>query len=157
MVIIGPVTNENYMKKLVRKIDETGLESRVTVIDGLAAGSRELVDAYHGADLFLLPSIHEPFGIVILEAWAAGLPVVASRVGGIPSFVTHGENGLLFDPNDGAGFMEAFKTILDSPEKARELGNAGRLKARREYSWDSITRSLVNLYEEAIRENPFRK
>lgn len=157
VVIIGPVTNENYNKKLARKISEKGLESRVTVIDGLAAGSQELVDAYHGADIFLLPSIHEPFGIVILEAWAAGLPVVASRVGGIPSFVNHGDDGLLFEPNDKAGFIKAFKTILESPEKARELGTAGKLKAQGQYSWDRITQSLVDIYEEAIHENPFRK
>ena len=157
VVIIGPVTNENYNRKLVRKINEKGLESHVTVIDGLAAGSQELVDAFHGADIFLLPSIHEPFGIVILEAWAAGLPVVASRVGGIPSFVNHGEDGLLFDPNDEAGFIEAFKTILESPEKARDLGTAGKRKARGQYSWDRITQILVDIYEEAIRENPFRK
>ena len=93
VVVIGPVTHENYNKKLSRAINEKGLEGHVTVIDGLAAGSRELVDAFHGADIFLLPSIHEPFGIVILEAWAAGLPVVATRVGGIPSFVSNGEDG----------------------------------------------------------------
>ena len=157
MVIIGPVTNENYRKKLLRNISEKGLLNHVTVIEGLAAGSRELVDAYHGADIFLLPSIHEPFGIVILEAWAAGLPVVASRVGGIPSFVDDGEDGLLFEPNDGAGFLKAFKALLKSPEKARKLGTTGRLKAKNRYSWDKITQSLVGIYEEAIRENPFRK
>ena len=157
VVIIGPVTNESYNKKLARKISEQGLEDRVTVIDGLAAGSQELVDAFHGADIFLLPSIHEPFGIVILEAWAAGLPVVASRVGGIPSFVNNGDDGLLFEPNDEAGFIKAFKTILESPERARELGAAGKLKAQDQYSWDRITQFLVDIYEEAIRENPFRK
>jgi glycosyltransferase involved in cell wall biosynthesis len=157
MVIIGPVTNENYNKKLARKIIEKGLEERVTVIDGLDAGSRELVDAYHGADLFLLPSIHEPFGIVILEAWAAGLPVIASKVGGIPSFVKHGEDGLLFEPNDKAGLIKAFNAIMESPDKARELATAGKLKARDQYSWDRITQTLVGIYEEAVRENPFRK
>ncbi len=157
MVVIGPVTNEKYEQKLSRKIREKGLERHVTVIGGLAAGSRQLVDAYHGADVFLLPSVHEPFGIVILEAWAAGLPVVASRVGGIPSFVKHGEDGLLFESNDGEGFLSAVKTILESPEKARELGKKGQLKARNQYSWDRITQSLLELYEETIRENPFRK
>lgn len=157
IVIIGPVTNENYNKKLASKISEQGPENHVTVIHGLAAGSQELVDAFHGADIFLLPSIHEPFGIVILEAWAAGLPVIASRVGGIPSFVNHGDDGLLFEPNDEAGFINAFKTILESPEKAGELGSAGKLKAQGQYSWDRITQFLVDIYEEAIRENPFRK
>jgi len=83
--------------------------------------------------------------------------VVASRVGGIPSFVNHGDDGLLFDPNDDTGFIKAFKTILESPEKARELGTAGKLKVQGQYSWDRITQSLVDIYEEAIRENPFRK
>ena len=157
MVIVGPVTNENYNQRLSRQINEKGLETRVTVIDGLDAESQELVDAYHGADLFLLPSIHEPFGIVILEAWAAGLPVIASRIGGIPSFVNDGQDGLLFEANDKSGFLNTFILLQETPEKARVLSTAGKSKACGQYSWDRITQSLVDIYEEAMRENPFRK
>ncbi len=157
VVIVGHVTNENYNQKLSRTIEEKGLESRVTIIDGLDAASQELVDAYHGADMFLLPSIHEPFGIVVLEAWAAGLPVIATRVGGIPSFVKDGEDGLLFEANHKTGFLRAFKALLENTEKTRELATAGKLKAQGQYNWDLITQSLVDVYEEAIRENPFRK
>ena len=67
------------------------------------------------------------------------------------------KTGLLFEPNDEAGFLKAFKTILGSPEKARGLSAAGKRKARGRYSWDRITQSLVHIYEEAIRENPFRQ
>ena len=157
MVIIGPVTNERYHEKLTRKINENGLQGRVVVIDGLAAGSQELVDAYHGADLFLLPSVHEPFGIVILEAWAAGLPVIASRVGGIPSFVKDQEDGLLFAPNDKLSCLKTFEILTSSQSKAGEMAAAGRRKAVARYSWDGITQTLIDIYEEAIRENPFRK
>jgi glycosyltransferase involved in cell wall biosynthesis len=157
MVMVGPVTNEPYMRKLSQRIDAAGLQGRVTVIDGLDAESQELADAYHAADVFLLPSIHEPFGIVILEAWAAGLPVIATRVGGIPSFVSDGRDGLLFDVNDAAGVCRAFGILLERPEKAHEFSIAGSLKARTRYSWDAVTQSLVKIYEEAVRENTLRQ
>ncbi len=157
MVIVGPVTNEPYSRKLSLRIEAAGLQGRVTVIHGLDAESQELVDAYHGADIFLLPSIHEPFGIVILEAWAAGLPVIATRVGGIPSFVSDGRDGLLFDVNDPGGLLNAFRVLLETPEKARDISTAGRMKARTRYSWDAVTQSLVKIYEEAVREHPFHQ
>jgi glycosyltransferase involved in cell wall biosynthesis len=157
MVMVGPVTHDPYLRKLSQRIDAAGLQGRVTVIDGLDAESQELVDAYHAADVFLLPSIHEPFGIVILEAWAAGLPVIATRVGGIPSFVSDGQDGLLFDVNDAAGARRAFEILLERPEKAHEFSVAGSLKARTQYSWDAVTRSLEKIYEEAVRENTLRQ
>ncbi|MBW1779230.1 MAG: glycosyltransferase family 4 protein [Deltaproteobacteria bacterium] len=157
LVMVGPVTNAPYSRKVSLRIDAAGLQDRVTVIDGLDAESQELVDAYHGADIFLLPSIHEPFGIVILEAWAAGLPVIATRVGGIPSFVNDGRDGFLFDVNDPGGLLNAFKILLEAPEKTHELIMAGRVKARTQYSWDTVTQSLVKIYEEAVREHPFRQ
>ena len=129
--------------------------NHVTIIRGLEAGSQELVDAYRAADLFLLPSIHEPFGIVILEAWAAGLPVIASRVGGIPWFVSDGQDGMLFEPNDEGEFHHAFRVLVKNPERMRALAAAGQTKAREEYGWKKVTERLVDIYEEAVGENPF--
>jgi len=157
MVMVGPVTNEPYRKNLSVQIETSGLQDRFTIIEGLDAGSQDLVDAYHAADLFLLPSVHEPFGIVILEAWAAGLPVIATRVGGIPSFVSDGRDALLVEVNDASGLSKAVRLLKERPEKSRELSAAGRLKARSQYSWDAVARSLERIYEEAVRENPFRQ
>jgi glycosyltransferase involved in cell wall biosynthesis len=151
------VTNEDYYQRILDYIRDRSLESRVTVIPGLEANSRSLADAYHAADVFLLPSIHEPFGIVILEAWAAGLPVIASRVGGIPSFVVPYQDGLLFEPNNNESIVEAFRFLVKNPEDSRNLAVSGQKKARNEYSWDVITDRLVDIYEEALRENPFRE
>ena len=70
---------------------------RVTLIPGLPPGDPRLKAILHEAELFVLPSLHEPFGIVALEAWAAGLPVVAARTGGLKDFIEEGRTGLLFD------------------------------------------------------------
>lgn len=157
LLIIGHVTNEEYYHKLLQYMRDHRLEAHCTVIPGLEANSTALTDAYHAANLFLLPSIHEPFGIVILEAWAAGLPVLASRIGGIPSFVIPYEDGLLFEPNDNDSIVDAFRFLVENPEHSRRLAENGKRKAREYYSWDVITLRLVQIYEEALRENPFRK
>lgn len=157
VLIIGHVTNEAYYAELMRAIDERGVRSHATVIRGLAGRSQELVDAYHAASLFVLPSIHEPFGIAILEAWASGLPVIASRVGGIPTFVEHGGDGMLFEADNEKSFIEAFQIVASSGELRAAIALAGHRKAREQYGWDKITRRLVDIYEEVLRENPLRK
>ena len=157
LVLIGPVTNADYDLSLSKEIAALGLDRNVTLIRGLETGDPDLVNAYHAADLFLLPSVHEPFGIVILEAWAAGLPVVASNVGGVPSFVSDGENGCLFPSGDLAALLAAVRALIASPDCRRKIAAAGKKKAAEEFGWDRITRQLVGIYEEAIRANSLRK
>ena len=157
LVLIGHVTNDAYRDRIKAAVAERGLEAHVTLIEGLDPAGDELVDAYHAADVFLLPSVHEPFGIVILEAWAAGRPVVASRVGGVPSFVSDGEDGALFAPGDARACVGALNAIARDPALAARMAEAGRRKAAGAFDWDRITERLVGIYEEAIRENPLRQ
>jgi glycosyltransferase involved in cell wall biosynthesis len=156
-LIIGPITNQDYYDRIMKFIEEHELKGIVRVISGLEAGSQSLTDAYHAADVFVLPSVHEPFGIVILEAWASGLPVLASRVGGIPSFVIPHQDGLLFESNNRDSLVEVFKLLCDHPEEMLKIAEAGKRKASSQYSWDAITSRLINLYEEAVRENSLRQ
>jgi glycosyltransferase involved in cell wall biosynthesis len=128
----------------------------VVLVPGLQADNPALVDAFHAADLFVLPSSHEPFGIVILEAWAAGRPVVASRVGGIPSFVEDGVDGMLVEPGDAGGFADAVSACLSNSEKAASLAVAGQAKAGAHYSWEAVTGQLLELYREVLHEHPLR-
>lgn len=156
LLLVGPVTHMEYEAALRRAIDAAGLERRVTIVTGLAPDSQALVDAYHAADVFLLPSTHEPFGIVVLEAWAAGVPVVAARVGGIPSFVRNGADGILFDPSDVADAVRAVASVLLDPALARRLAHGGRTKATTRFDWAVVSGLIEQLYEEVCHAHPVR-
>ncbi len=156
VVLVGHVTNEEYRRTLEQEAADRGLSDRMIIIPGLQADNPALVDAYHAADLFVLPSAHEPFGIVILEAWAAGRAVVASRVGGIPSFVEDGVDGLLVEPGDAGGFADAVAACLSNRDKSASLAAAGQAKAGAHYSWDAVTGQLLELYREVLRGHPLR-
>ena len=80
----------------------------------------------HVMDIFALTSRLEGMPLVVLEAWAAGRPVIASSVGGVPKLITHGQTGLLFDSGDEAALTEAILRLLACPDDARRLGEAGR-------------------------------
>ncbi len=152
LVLIGFVTNETYHTKLKAEIGRKGLEDHVILIPGLAPGSHALFDAYAAADVFLLSSVHEPFGIVILEAWAAGTPVVAAAVGGVQAFTRDGEDVLRFASNDAAAAATHIATILAQPGLGRHLvEQAGRL-VRERYHWDTITGRLAGIYRAVIAE-----
>lgn len=152
LALIGPVTVESYREQLIKEISRQGLDGRVTLIPGIPGSSPELVDAYHAADIFCLPSRHEPFGIVILEAWAAGLPVVASAVGGIPTFTRDGVDIIHADPEDPQTFSDAIDLLLLDPDRARRIAENGRLKAQRDYDWSQVTRRLEALYLDLVKD-----
>jgi glycosyltransferase involved in cell wall biosynthesis len=87
------------------------------------------------ARVLCLPSRSESFGVALLEAGAYGLPVVASRVGGIPEIVTDGETGLLVPPEDPAALSDALERVLSDPERARRLGDNLRRRVVADFSW----------------------
>lgn len=157
VLLVGSPTSESYHEGLLQLCAETGMREHVTIVAGLPVRSQALVDAYHAADVFVLPSIHEPFGIAILEAWASGLPVIAARVGGVPYFVKDGDDGLLFESKDGEGLLAHAKTLAASPQRRRALSETGRTKACEHYSWEHVTRLLLNEYERAIRARRRRR
>lgn len=105
------------------------------------------------AAVFVCPSVYEPLGIVNLEAMACGTAVVASRVGGIPEVVEHGETGLLVPLQDDfeAGLAAALDSVLADPGAARRMGEAGRRRAVGEFGWDAVARRTVRLYEEVLK------
>ena len=107
----------------------------------------ELPAYYAAADVCAVPSLHETFGLVALEAMACGRPVVASRAGGLRELVRHGETGLLCEPGDASGLAEALGTLLSDPSRARRLGEAGALRARL-FTWDASAARLAAVYEQ---------
>lgn len=149
LLLIGPPTSAWYYAGLRKKAAALNLNDFLTIIPGLPPDSPELPAAYHAADLFFLPSLHEPFGIVILEAWSAGVPVIASPVGGINYLIRDGENGCLAAPEDPETMSAAARFLLspEGAEQRRKMIDSAYAEAVREYSWATITRRLKDFYE----------
>ena len=109
----------------------------------------ELASAFASADAFVFPSRTETLGLVLLEAMAAGCPVVAARSGGIPDIVTDGVNGYLFEPKDSQGLIEATKRLLAATEERETLRADAREEAER-WGWAAATRQLQNYYQSVV-------
>jgi glycosyltransferase involved in cell wall biosynthesis len=99
-------------------------------------------------DVFVLPSRAEAMPLVVPEAWAAGRPVIATRVGGIPELIEDGKTGLLVEPGDVGGLAARLRQLLADPPRAQELGRAGRDLARARYD----VNSMVGAYDRTYRE-----
>lgn len=124
---------------------ETLFAGTATLFVGYLRGI-ELATAYASADAFIFPSRTETLGLVLLEAMAAGCPVVAARAGGIPDIVTDGVNGYLFDPADEGGAIAATQQLL-ADEKGRDaLRENARTEAER-WGWPAATRQLRRYYD----------
>lgn len=156
LVLIGPETQPNYAEKLRSFIRAHRLEGLVLFLGGLRNDDPELVNAYHACDVFVLPSIHEPFGIVVLEAWCCRKPVIAARVGGLKSLVRDGDTGLFFDP--GSGGVEELAVKLEQVARQSDLssrlGTAGFDEVHKKYDWAIVARKLESVYalaEERVR------
>jgi glycosyltransferase involved in cell wall biosynthesis len=101
---------------------------------------------FAAADLFVLPTLYEPFGMAVLEAMASGLPVVTSRTAGVAELITDREDGLLLDdPTDATAIATAVHLLVDSPELREHLGRTAREKVSG-YSWDYVVRETLNVY-----------
>lgn len=111
-----------------------------------------LASAFASADAFVFPSRTETLGLVLLEAMAAGCPVVAARSGGIPDIVQDGVNGFLFDPTDEQGAIQATQQLLANPEQRETLRQNARAEAEK-WGWAAATRQLKNYYLGAIAQS----
>ncbi|KPN18621.1 glycogen synthase [Arthrobacter sp. Edens01] len=135
----------------------------VVVIERMLPRS-ELIRVLSSATVFACPSIYEPLGIVNLEAMACGTAVVASATGGIPEVVDDGVTGLLVpieQVQDGTGtpldpevfvrdFAAALTVVVTDPERAREMGESGRQRAARHFSWDAIAEATLKVYRSVL-------
>ena len=141
--LVGPVTQPDYREELERRAAELGVADRVAFVGALKPGSPELLAEYRAADIFVLPSRHEPFGIVVLEAWAAGLPVAASDVGGLGRLcAAHPGAAAVFAPGDSAALDAAVDAALGNAHRLVEAG----LAAAHEYDWAVLAARLVDFY-----------
>jgi glycosyltransferase involved in cell wall biosynthesis len=122
-------------------IDRENLGTRIH----LPGFQEDLTEFWMGIDLFFIPSRFEALGTSILDAMARGIPVVASRTGGIPEAVRDGVEGDLVPPGNGRGFGQAILSVLGDPAKGRALGEAGRIRAQ-EFEIGNVVTRIESLY-----------
>lgn len=146
LVIIGPVTVEDYHEQLLAEIAMRRIQNRVLVIPGFAPNDPLLPSAYKAAEMFVLPTRHEPFGIVILEAWAAGLPVVANRIGGIPGFATDRENILFAEPDNERELADRMAELAADAALRKSLAGNAFNAAASTYDWPMVARKVLEIY-----------
>lgn len=136
-----------------RQILEKHFANTPTFFVGYLQGV-ELAAAFASADAFVFPSRTETLGLVLLEAMAAGCPVVAARSGGIPDIVEDGVNGYLFDPKDESGAITATKRLLANFEERESLRRNARQEAEK-WSWVAATQQLKTYYQDVIDSHAF--
>ncbi len=152
MMFAGAVTNREYGIALRARIVREGLQDVVKLVGCFPFGDSRLIGLLQEARAVIVPSKSETFGIVIVEAWAAGTPVISSRTSGASALVQDGVNGLLFDLDRPATFHSAMDRVLDRPELAAQWGAAGRAKAVDEFDTSIRAERMRHLYENLIEE-----
>ena len=140
-----PFYKGNYVQYLKSQLSPSVM-SHVTFAGSIP--QQQLVNFYREADVFVFPSMwNEPFGMPIIEAMATGVPVVATRGGGIPELIIDGETGLLVERGDAKALADAIIRLLSDEELRKSMGKAARKRAIELFSWERIVENLLNQYK----------
>lgn len=150
LVFVGACTDAAYGESMRGRIRQLGLEERVLVTGGLPPNDPRLIGLLQVADAFVLCSVSETFGLAILEAWAAGTPVISSRTSGASALVRDGENGWLFDLEEPQNFHRALNQTLQNPSFAKGLVRQAAIEVSTEYDIKVVAGRMKKLYEELI-------
>jgi len=143
LAVVGSVYGSSY--PLLAK--SLGLEERVHFLDFRA----DISDLMRTADVFVFPSLYEPFGLVVLEALASGLPVITAKTVGAAEIVSEGGGIVVDNGGDENQLAEAMSQILDDPARSRSMRRAARLSAEN-YSWERVASEYMEEYERVLRE-----
>ena len=143
LIVGGKLGHERELERLKTMSVQLGIKGMVTFTD--AVGHAELPKFYAAADVFVLPSHYESFGLAALEAMACGTPVVVSRVGGLKTFVDNGETGYLVPWRCPEPFTQRLEILMANPSLREAMGRAARAKAVG-MRWSVVADRLLNLY-----------
>jgi glycosyltransferase involved in cell wall biosynthesis len=140
IVIAGEGPDRNRIEEMIQQY---GLQSSVV----LAGQQSNMPAVYAAMDIFVLPSLNEGLPMTVLEAMAASKPVIATRVGAIPSVIRDGENGLLVAPKDSEGLRNAVASLLNDPERRRQLGDQAHAWVSQNYTSEAMALKYREMYE----------
>jgi glycosyltransferase involved in cell wall biosynthesis len=144
---IGSITDVQYFEKIMALIKNNGLEKIIKIFSSL--DDPALVDCYLSCDLFVLPSLVETLPLVILEAMYAGLPIIATNVGGIPDIITNYVNGFVVPRNDFVQLFEKCLLLMKNKEMRKNMSKKNKELAKK-YSWKEKAFSTFQLYQNLL-------
>jgi glycosyltransferase involved in cell wall biosynthesis len=136
---------EESLRNLAKELD---IEDHVKFLGYVPDEKLPLL--YSASDIFVLPAIYENFPFAILEAQSTGLPVISTKVGGIPEFLVDNENGFVIEPRDPAKLTQTVLTLLQNPKIAKEMGDRGRKLIEEKFDWRLITAQVIDLYHKLL-------
>ena len=151
LLIAGGSQSSPEMDRLKNIAGELGIASMTRFLGSVPQS--ELAHYYNAADVCVLPSYYESFGLAALEASACGTPVVASRVGGLPSVVKDGETGYLIPWRCPGPFVDKIELLLANDRLRRDMGVAARAHAET-LTWEAAAAKLLGVFEELRPETP---
>ena len=137
---------EESLRNLAKELD---IEDYVTFMGYVP--DEKLPKLYSASDIFVLPAIYENFPFAILEAQSSGVPVISTKVGGIPEFLVDNMNGFLIDPGDPKQLTEKVLALLQDSKFAKEMGERGRGLIEEKFDWNLITSQVIDLYHKLLK------
>jgi glycosyltransferase involved in cell wall biosynthesis len=143
VVIVGEGPDRQAIEDMIQRF---GLQANVV----LAGQHSDMPAVYAAMDIFVLPSLNEGLPMTILEAMAASRPVIATRVGAIPSVIKNGETGLLVDPGDVNGLRDALARLLIDSDLCRRMGSAGHNWVSENYTSEAMALKYREMYDEVL-------
>jgi glycosyltransferase involved in cell wall biosynthesis len=143
--LVGIGLDQNYFRKLVIRLNLTEY-----IIFWGKKKTKEVIDYYYKADVFILPSLHEGFPLTILEAWAAELPVVTTNVGGISGVCVNKKNSLIIPPKNFKEITKAMLTLIENKSMNKNIGKNGRKLVEEKYGWEKIAKRIDAIYKDVI-------
>lgn len=152
LVLAGACTDEAYGAALERRIQALGLEANVLVTGKLPPADPRLIGLLQLARVALLQSVSETFGLVILEAWAAGTPVLSSGTSGARALIEHGRNGWLFDLKEPRTFHDALVVAMTDEARRTAVIASGRERVVADYDTQVLASRVRRLYEQLLEE-----
>jgi D-inositol-3-phosphate glycosyltransferase len=138
-------------KRLQEKAEDEKVNDLVSFLGRI--DNAHLSSCYRAADVFVVPSYYEPFGLVTLEAMANKTPVVASNIDGLAAIIKHGENGLHFEPRNALDLKEKILSLYKSKDLVLKITENGYKEVREKYSWYKIVGQISDIYNNLIKQN----